>query len=131
MYPASGPRVGKVRVEDPLAVPVLDRLHAGVAADMSVALGPQGDDAGGELSGGLAGHRAVHDRARPLAIQVEIVPGGVEVPGAHPRRATADLGELQPLGSEEPLHVRRARADPERLDDPLAHLTQLLVSDAA
>ena len=56
-----------------------------------------------------------------------IVPGRVEVPGADPRWATADLGEPQPLRSEEPLHVRRARADPERLHHRLAHLTQLLV----
>ena len=94
---------------------------------MPVALGAQRDDAGGELPRRLCTHRAVDDRVRPLAVEVDVVAGGVEVPGADARRAAADLGELQPLRPEEPLHVRRAGADPERLDHPLAHLPHLLV----
>ena len=70
---------------------------------------------------------AVDDRVRPLAVEVEVVAGGVEVPGTDAGRAAADLGELQSLRTEEPLHVGRAGADPERLDDPLAHLTHLPV----
>ena len=62
-----------------------------------------------------------------MPVGVEVVAGGVEVPGADARRAAADLAELQSLGPEEPLHVRRARADAERVVDPLAELAQLLV----
>src|SRR5947199_53099 len=74
----------------------------------------------------LAPHLSVHDRVGPLPVDVDVVGGRVEIPGAHSRWTAADLTELQSFGSEEPLHVRGTRADTERLIDALAHLAQLL-----
>ena len=90
--------------------------------------GPQRDDPGGEPAGRLRGDVPVDDRVGPLAVDVDVVAGGVEVPGARRPAAGTDLGEVEPLGPEEPFHVRGRRADAERLDDPLAHLAQLVVA---
>ena len=66
---------------------------------------------------GSVRRRPVHDGHGPLAVDVDVVGGGVEVPRPHARRPAADLGELEALGPVEPLHVRRRGADAERLDD--------------
>src|SRR5262249_16379202 len=55
----------------------------------------------------------------------------VQVPGAHPRRPAADLGELEPARAVEPLHVRRRRADLEEVDDLLPEHLQVLVAGRA
>ena len=94
----------------------VDVVEAAVAADVAVAVGTQGDDAGGVLAGHRLLRAAVDDGVGPLAVDVDVVGGGVEVPGADTRRAAADLGEPQALGSVEPLHVGRRGGDAERLD---------------
>ena len=71
---------------------------------------------------------AVHDRVGPLAVEVDVVAGRVEVPGADAGRAAADLGEPQPLRPEEPLHVRGATCRcPSASLTRCAHLAQLAV----
>ena len=60
----------------------------------------------------------VDDRVGPLAIDVDVVAGRVEVPRANARRPAADLGELEALRPDEPLHVGRRRPDAERVDRP-------------
>src|SRR5947209_6760704 len=109
-------------VDDPLPVSALDVVDTGVAGDGTVLGRPQGDDARGVLPGRLAPHLAVHDGIGPLAVDVEVVACGVEVPRTDARWTAADLAELEPLGAEEPLHVRRARADAQRVVDPIPEL---------
>ena len=95
----AGADVRQVGVDDPVAVArrwISSRPR--VALDLPVVVGAQRDDAGGVR----ARHRgapatAVHDGVRPLAVDVDVVGGGVEVPGADARRAAADLGEAQTL----------------------------------
>ena len=70
---------------------------------------------------------AVDDGHRPLAVDVDVVARGVQVPAAHAGRTAPDLREVQPLRAGEPLHVRGRRADVERVDDGAAHLLQLVV----
>src|SRR5213078_2982243 len=118
-------RVREMRVEHPLPVAGLDLVNAGVARDRAVPVRTQRDYPGGELPRRLPPNLAVHDRVGPLPVDVEVVARGVEVPSADPRRAAADLAELQPLRPEEPLHVRGAGADAERLVDSSTQLTQL------
>ena len=105
----------------------LDLVDTRVPGDRPVLLGAQRDDAGRVLPRRLPPDLPVDDRVGPLAVDVEVVGGRVEVPGAHAGRPAADLAELQPLRAEEPLHVRGAGADPERLVDALPQLAQLLV----
>ena len=64
----------------------------------AVALGAQGDHPGREAARGRLRRAPVHDRHRPLAIDVDVVAGGVEVPRAHARWPATDLREAQPLG---------------------------------
>jgi len=45
-----------------------------------------------------------------------------------PGGRAADLGELEALGAEEPLHVRRRVAQRQRVDDVARHLAQLAVA---
>ena len=71
------------------------------------------------------------DGHRPLAVDVDVVAGGVEVPAAHAGRAAADLGEVQPLRPGEPLHVGGRRADAEGGDHGPAHLLDLVVAGLA
>ena len=68
------------------------------------------------------------DGVGPFAIDVEVVGGGVEIPRPHPGGSGTDLREVQTLGTGEPLHVRRRRADAECIDDPLAEVAQLSVA---
>jgi hypothetical protein len=69
--------------------------------------------------------RAAEDGERPLAVHVEVVADAVHVPDLLAGGARADLGELQALRAEEPLHVRGGRAQAERVDHALAHRAQL------
>src|SRR3954453_10148780 len=115
----------QVRVEHPLAVPGLHLLYAGVAGDAGVALGAQRDDTGRVSAGRPGRDMSVHDRVGPLAVQVEVVAGRVQVPGADARRPAADLGELEPFRPEEPFHVRGTGADAEGLGDAVAELAEL------
>src|SRR6185436_20914781 len=117
--------IGQVCVDHPLAHAGLRLVDAGVAADVSVAVGPQRDDPGGELPRGPRTDVPVHDRLRPGAVEVEVVARRVEVPRADAGWPAADLGEPQPLRAEEPLHVRGAGADAQRLVDPYAQLAQV------
>src|ERR1019366_9745549 len=96
-----------------------------VVADRAVAVRTQRDDPGGTTSGERPVHAMMDDRVRPFPVDVDVVPGRVEIPGAHARRAAADLAETQTLGTEEPFHVRRRRADAERLDGAQAQLAHL------
>ena len=58
-----------------------------VAADRAVAVGAQRDDAGGIRGATARLGAAVDDDVRPLAVEVDLVGGGVEVPRADARRA--------------------------------------------
>src|SRR5207244_2490476 len=102
----------------------VDLVDALVAGDDAVAIGPERDDARGEAARERLAGLAPDHRHGPLAIDVEFVGSCVEIPGAHARRAAADLAELEPLGSREPLHVRGAGLDAERLYHLAAHLLQ-------
>ena len=117
----------EVMVDDPFSELLLHRVQALVAGDDAVVVGAQRDDAGGEAARQLLRRPAVHDGHRPLAVDVDVVADGVQVPRPHARRPAADLGELQALGAEEPLHVRRRRADAERLVDRAAERFDLVV----
>ena len=112
-------------------VPAVDVVEPGVAVDRAVRVRAQGDDAGGVLPRHRPLRRPVDDRVCPLAVDVDVVGGGVQVPGADPRRPAADLGEPQALGPVEPLHVGRRRADAERVDHACAHLSHLGVERRA
>src|SRR5438876_7228563 len=102
-------------VDDPAAETPMHFVHALVAGDDAVAIRPQRDDAGGESARERLAGLAPDDRHRPLAVDVELVAGRVQVPGAHAGRTAADLAELEPLGSREPFHVRGAGLDAQHL----------------
>ena len=95
----------QVRVDHPFTRPGLNILDAGVSGDLPVAIGSERDDPAGEPSRRTGADAAVDDGIRPLEVDVDVVAGRVEVPGADAGRAAADLGEAQPLRSEEPPQV--------------------------
>ncbi len=66
--------------------------------------------------------------ARPGAVEVQIVADAIEVPDPLSRRPRADLGDLEPLGTEEPLHVGGRRADAQGPNHLAAELAQLAVA---
>ena len=97
----------------------LDRARPGRA---------QRDDPGGVRPRHRLLGRAVDDDVRPLAVDVDVVGRGVEVPARRRPGGRQPISEnLQPLRAVEPLHVGRRRPDAERLDDPGAHLADLAV----
>src|ERR1700733_13418856 len=109
-------------VDDPRAVALVHLPGSRVAGDAAVLIGSQRDYPAGVTARRHRAGLAVHDRHRPLAVDVDLFAGRVEVPGPDPGRTAADLGELQPLRAEEPLHVRRRRSYPEGGVNTPAHL---------
>src|SRR6185312_12645648 len=93
----------------------------------SVPVGAQRDDAGRVAPGRDVPDVLVHDRVGPGLVEVDLVSRLLQEKKNDPGRAAPDLGELQPLRREEPLHVGRGGADAERLVNPPAEVAQLLV----
>ncbi len=81
----------QVHVEHGTAVAGLDLVETRVAGDVTVLLGAQRHDAGGVPARRPAGQVPVHDRGRPLPVDIDVVCRRVEVPRADARWAGTDL----------------------------------------
>jgi hypothetical protein len=106
---SSGSPLGKVVADHQVAVLAQHALGAIVMRNAAVAVGAESDDAASVAAGRGALRHAVADGESPFAIEIDVVRGAVAVHWPDSGRAAADLGELEALGAEEPLHVGGGR----------------------